>query len=149
MLSPGVSIWAEGQAGRVCRQRNFQAVYIQRGSFVRLCAGHPPTRRDDNLPLEWDAVPGQEEQLLVPVPVLTSEAMSGPWPFPARTAWRHRAHPVLERWAPARFCPRLSKARRVAGVGMIEKTIGLAGITAAVLLALASAVKAQDSLSTA
>jgi len=32
---------------------------------------------------------------------------------------------------------------------MIEKTIGLAGITAAVLLALASAVKAQDSLSTA
>src|SRR5215470_592032 len=81
MLSPGVSIWAEGQAGRVCRQRNFQAVYIQRGSFVRLCAGHPPTRRDDNLPLEWDSVPGQEEQLLVPVPVLTSEAMSGPCPF--------------------------------------------------------------------
>src|SRR6516225_5383249 len=78
MLSPGVSIWAEGQAGRVCRQRNFQAVYIQRGSFVRLCAGHPPTRRDDNLPLEWDSVPGQEEQLLVPVPVVTSEAMSGP-----------------------------------------------------------------------
>src|SRR5262245_60904185 len=40
---------------------------------------------------------------------------------------------------------RFSKARHVAGVGMIEKTIGLAGITAVVLLALASAGTAKDS----
>src|SRR5262245_53974345 len=43
----------------------------------------------------------------------------------------------------------LARPRHVAGAGMIEKTIGLAGITAAVLLALASAGTAQDSLSTA
>src|SRR5215831_8547151 len=107
MFSLDVSIWADRQAGRICRQRRFQAVYIQRGSFVRLCAGHPPTRRDDNLPLEWDTVPRQEKQLPEPVSRI-SEAMSGPRLLRGRTAWCNGAHRVLESWAPARSATALA-----------------------------------------
>src|SRR5262249_59624093 len=56
---------------------------------------------------------------------------------------------VFGRWARCAPRQRVSKARHVAGVGMMQKTIGLAGITAVVLLALASAGTAQDSPSTA